>query len=64
MVSYVKNTFLGVAEPRLKKDEWGYETDIPGLISRVQRPFEFLGLYGTHFGACRRHDIPAKLVLS
>ncbi|XP_075228919.1 protein zer-1 homolog [Lycorma delicatula] len=52
----------GVAEPRLKKEEWGYETDIPGLISRVQRPFEFLGLYGTHFGACRRHDIPAKLI--
>lgn len=52
----------GVAEPRLKKDEWGYETDIPGLSSRVQRPFEFLGLYGTHYGACRRHDIPARLI--
>ncbi|KAK9499321.1 hypothetical protein O3M35_002374 [Rhynocoris fuscipes] len=35
-------------------------TDIPGLASRVNRPLEFLGLYGTHHGACRRHDIPAK----
>lgn len=36
--------------------------DIPGLMSRVNRPLEFLGLYGTHHGACKRHDIPAKLV--
>ena len=36
--------------------------DIPGLISRVNRPLEFLGLYGTHHGACKRHDIPAKIV--
>nr|CAD7454216.1 unnamed protein product [Timema tahoe] len=35
-------------------------TDIPGLSSRVNNPFDFLGLYGTHHGACRRHDIPAK----
>lgn len=61
-VQYYYFFFIGVAEPRLKKDEWGYETDIPGLVSRVQRPFEFLGLYGTHHGACRRHDIPAKMV--
>ena len=38
------------------------QTDIPGLASRVNRPLEFLGLYGTMHGACRRHDIPAKLV--
>lgn len=36
--------------------------DIPGLVSRVGRPLEFLGLYGTHHGACKRHDIPAKVV--
>lgn len=38
--------------------------DIPGLVSRVDRPLEFLGLYGTHHGACKRHDIPAKVVSS
>ncbi|XP_045458216.1 protein zer-1 homolog [Melitaea cinxia] len=36
--------------------------DIPGLVSRVNRPLEFLGLYGTHHGACKRHDIPAKVI--
>ncbi|CAB3225746.1 unnamed protein product [Arctia plantaginis] len=36
--------------------------DIPGLVSRVGRPLEFLGLYGTHHGACKRHDIPAKII--
>ncbi|XP_037299962.1 protein zer-1 homolog isoform X2 [Manduca sexta] len=36
--------------------------DIPGLVSRVDRPLEFLGLYGTHHGACKRHDIPAKVI--
>lgn len=36
--------------------------DIPGLVSRVNNPLEFLGLYGTHHGACKRHDIPAKIV--
>lgn len=36
--------------------------DIPGLVSRVNSPLEFLGLYGTHHGACKRHDIPAKVV--
>ncbi|KAJ9584522.1 hypothetical protein L9F63_021132 [Diploptera punctata] len=38
------------------------KTDIPGLSCRVLNPFEFLGLYGTHHEACRRHDIPAKMV--
>lgn len=37
-------------------------SDIPGLNSRVLNPFEFLGLYGTQHSACRRHDIPAKLI--
>ncbi|XP_048488430.1 protein zer-1 homolog [Plutella xylostella] len=36
--------------------------DIPGLISRVNNPLHFLGLYGTHHGACKRHDIPAKVI--
>ncbi|XP_063235168.1 protein zer-1 homolog isoform X2 [Bacillus rossius redtenbacheri] len=36
------------------------QTDIPGLSSRVNAPFDFLGLYGTHHAACRRHDIPAR----
>ncbi|XP_032526410.2 protein zer-1 homolog [Danaus plexippus] len=36
--------------------------DIPGLVSRVDRPLEFLGLYGTLHGACKRHDIPAKVI--
>lgn len=36
--------------------------DIPGLVSRVNRPLEFLGLYGTHHGACKRHDVPARIV--
>lgn len=36
--------------------------DIPGLVSRVNRPLQFLGLYGTHHGACKRHDIPAKVI--
>ncbi|KAF4526612.1 hypothetical protein B566_EDAN006428 [Ephemera danica] len=37
-------------------------TDITGLCSRVDRPLEFLGLYGTPHGACQRHDIPAKRI--
>ncbi|XP_067009020.1 protein zer-1 homolog isoform X2 [Anabrus simplex] len=38
------------------------QTDIPGLSSRVSNPFEFLGLYGTRYEACRRHDIPARMI--
>lgn len=34
-------------------------TDIPGLVSRIQRPLQFLGLYHTAHWACKRHDIPA-----
>jgi hypothetical protein len=40
------------------------KTDIPGLKSRVQNPFEFLGLYGTHHEACHWHDIQAKMISS
>lgn len=36
--------------------------DIPGLVSRVDRPLQFLGLYATNDGACRLRNIPAKLI--
>ncbi|CAK1554945.1 unnamed protein product [Leptosia nina] len=36
--------------------------DIPGLVTRVGLPLEFLGLYGTANAACRRHDIPAIII--
>ncbi|XP_078051692.1 protein zer-1 homolog isoform X2 [Augochlora pura] len=36
--------------------------DIPGLASRVNRPLQFLGLYGTGDGACRLRNIPAKVI--
>lgn len=36
--------------------------DIPGLASRIHKPLQFLGLYGTAHAACKRHDIPAKMV--
>lgn len=36
--------------------------NIQGLASRVNRPLQFLGLYGTNDGACRQRNIPAKLV--
>ncbi|KAG8230818.1 hypothetical protein J437_LFUL010598, partial [Ladona fulva] len=37
-------------------------TDIPGLSSRVSNHLDFLGLYATHHGACRRYDIPARKI--
>lgn len=40
----------------------GHVSDIPGLTSRVNNPFQYLGLYETSHDACLRHDIPAKLV--
>lgn len=40
----------------------GCYSDIPGLSSRVNNPFQFLGLYETSHDACLRHDIPAKLI--
>lgn len=36
--------------------------DIPGLASRINRPLQFLGLYETTDEACRRRNIPAKLI--
>lgn len=41
---------------------YAYLSDISGLSSRVNNPFQFLGLYETQHDACLRHDIPAKLV--
>lgn len=54
----------GVAEYSPGKNRVIPASDIPGLSSRVQNPFQFLGLYGTSHGACQRHDIPAKMVLN
>lgn len=50
----------GVAEAT--DTTYSFPTDIPGLYSRVNNPFQFLGLYDTQHDACLRHDIPAKLV--
>uniref|UniRef100_A0A8D8V687 Protein zer-1 homolog n=1 Tax=Cacopsylla melanoneura TaxID=428564 RepID=A0A8D8V687_9HEMI len=54
----------GVAEvdPNAKGVPYIVGTDIPGLASRVDRPLDFLGLYGTKHGASHRHDIPALRV--
>lgn len=40
----------------------GSISDIPGLVSRANNPFQYLGLYETSHNACFRHDIPGKLV--
>lgn len=37
-------------------------SDIPGLMSRVNNPLQFLGLYNTTHSACRRFEIPALMV--
>ncbi|XP_011694768.1 PREDICTED: protein zer-1 homolog [Wasmannia auropunctata] len=56
----------GVAERptdmNIEHTYFGQLSDIPGLASRIHKPLQFLGLYGTAHGACRRHDIPAKVV--
>lgn len=52
----------GVAEISPNKELGPCASDIPGLSSRVNNPFQFLGLYETLHDACLRHDIPAKLV--
>lgn len=57
-----KHSFSGVADQSLKQGKQYVLTDIPGLRSRVDRPFEFLGLYRTHREACNRHNIPAKRI--
>ncbi|XP_018366887.1 PREDICTED: protein zer-1 homolog [Trachymyrmex cornetzi] len=56
----------GVAErpinTNIEDTNFGQLSDIPGLASKIHKPLQFLGLYGTTHGACRRHDIPAKVV--
>ncbi|KAF5297204.1 hypothetical protein FQA39_LY12219 [Lamprigera yunnana] len=52
----------GVAEPRGTVGSAAVASDIPGLVSRVNNPFQFLGLYDAQHDACLRHDIPAKLI--
>uniref|UniRef100_A0A0C9QA43 CG12084_1 protein n=1 Tax=Fopius arisanus TaxID=64838 RepID=A0A0C9QA43_9HYME len=53
----------GVAERSVDDENVEYGLcDIQGLACRVNNPLQFLGLYGTREGACRRHDIPAKVI--
>ncbi|KAK0181470.1 hypothetical protein PV327_003754 [Microctonus hyperodae] len=53
----------GVAERPFDGSNKNYGLcDIQGLACRVNNPLQFLGLYGTRDGACRRHDIPAKVI--
>jgi len=52
----------GTAEHSMCESLSGKKSDIPGLECRVDNPLEFLGLYHTMHNACRRHDIPAKIV--
>lgn len=54
---------LGTAEHSMCESLSGKKSDIPGLECRVDNPLEFLGLYHTMHNACRRHDIPAKIVI-
>lgn len=49
----------GTGVAQFKASENVRSSDIPGLVSRVRYPLEFLGLYNTSHSACRRHDIPA-----
>eukprot|EP00095_Tigriopus_kingsejongensis_P005858 snap_masked-scaffold38_size502422-processed-gene-0.10 protein:Tk05858 transcript:snap_masked-scaffold38_size502422-processed-gene-0.10-mRNA-1 annotation:"zer-1-like protein" len=45
-----------------KSGDAGPNCDIPGLVSRVNSPLDFLGLYKTSHEACYRGQIPAKLI--
>jgi len=56
-------TNIGTAEHSICESLSGKKSDIPGLEYRVDNPLEFLGLYHTMHNACRRHDIPAKIVI-
>lgn len=55
----VYTKILGFEDPKFGQHVL---SDIPGLASRINKQLQFLGLYGTAHGACRRHDIPAKVV--
>lgn len=52
----------GVAQHTKDKDQNLRGSDIPGLISRANKPLQFLGLYNAAHSACRRFDIPALMV--
>lgn len=52
----------GVAVPREAGDDVPIASDISGIASRVNNPFQFLGLYDAQHDACLRHHIPAKLI--
>lgn len=51
--------FTGCVEKELFDNTQSYHSDIPGLDGRAENHLEFLGLYGTKHGACKRHHIPA-----
>lgn len=48
--------------PGLDDQQRHVKCDIPGLVSRVERPLDFLGLYKTSHEASLRAHIPAKEV--
>ncbi|VVC37615.1 Armadillo-type fold,Leucine-rich repeat domain, L domain-like,Armadillo-like helical [Cinara cedri] len=52
----------GTAENSPSQSSSDKKSDIPGLENRVDNPLEFLGLYNTMYNACRRHNIPAKII--
>jgi len=62
-IYYVCINIIGTAEHSMLESLSGRKSDIPGLEYRVDNPLEFLGLYHTQHNACRRHDIPAKIVI-
>ena len=45
-----------------RADDMMVGCDIPGLVSRVKTPLDFLGLYKSSYEACCRVHIPAKKV--
>lgn len=63
LVYFFPLPILGTAEHSICESLSGKKSDISGLECRVDSPLEFLGLYHTMHNACRRHDIPAKIVL-
>ncbi|XP_063698293.1 protein zer-1 homolog [Culicoides brevitarsis] len=52
----------GVAQQTKGEDHNMRGSDIPGLISRANKPLQFLGLYNAAHSACRRFDIPARII--
>lgn len=58
----IVNRAIQTVEHSFYSDMYNNLCDIPGLISRVDRPLQFLGLYGANDAPCRRRNIPAKLI--